>query len=132
MMRVIPLSILSFFHTLKLRIPSYLIQRIHDSNCRQLLNYHLLSQACICLQVDDVFIWCTIYGSNDSTLLLFIHGGFGQSAYWGLQVATLKSSYRCILMDSRGEGRSTLSSTGLTYDLMLLLCSIILLFNQHT
>ncbi|CAF4100335.1 unnamed protein product, partial [Adineta steineri] len=70
------------------------------------------------VQINNVSIWYTTYGPVGAPPLLFIHGGFGQSAYWGLQVAQLKSSYRCILMDSRGQGRSTVTPAGITYDLM--------------
>ncbi|CAF4527836.1 unnamed protein product [Rotaria socialis] len=50
--------------------------------------------------------------------ILFLHGGFGNSDYWGFQIQALKSSYQCIVMDSRGQGRSTSSSANITYDLM--------------
>ncbi|CAF4680871.1 unnamed protein product [Rotaria sp. Silwood1] len=69
-------------------------------------------------KINDIGIWYTIYGSNNATSLLFLHGGFANSNYWGLQVEELKSFYRCILMDSRGQGRSFTTSTDITYDLM--------------
>jgi pimeloyl-ACP methyl ester carboxylesterase len=59
-----------------------------------------------------------MYGPTNAAPVLFLHGGFARSDYWGLQVEQLKSSYRCILMDSRGQGRSTMSSANITYDLM--------------
>ncbi|CAF4271393.1 unnamed protein product [Rotaria sp. Silwood2] len=69
-------------------------------------------------EINNILIWYTIYGSDNAIPLLFLHGGFANSDYWGLQVGELKSLYRCILMDSRGQGRSFTSSTNITYDLM--------------
>lgn len=70
------------------------------------------------LSINNVSIWYTMYGPTDGIPVLFLHGGLANSDYWGLQVEELKSTYRCILMDSRGHGRSTMSSDHLTYDLM--------------
>jgi pimeloyl-ACP methyl ester carboxylesterase len=69
-------------------------------------------------QINNISIWYTIYGPDNGIPLLFLHGGFANSDYWGLQIKELKSVYRCILMDSRGQGRSSMSSTNITYDLM--------------
>ena len=70
------------------------------------------------LQRNGFKIWYTTYGSENCAPVLFLHGGFANSNYWAYQVKALKSKYRCIVMDSRGQGRSTLSSTGISYDLM--------------
>lgn len=69
-------------------------------------------------EINGVMIWHTIYGPSDGIPVLFLHGGFANSNYWGFQVEELQSIYRCILMDSRGQGRSTTSSVDITYDLM--------------
>lgn len=68
--------------------------------------------------INGIRIWYTIYGSSKGIPVLFLHGGFANSDYWGLQIKELKSVYRCILMDSRGQGRSTMSSSSITYGLM--------------
>ncbi|CAF1140380.1 unnamed protein product [Rotaria sp. Silwood1] len=70
------------------------------------------------VQINDILIWYSVYGSKEGIPVLFLHGGFAHSDYWALQVEQLKSSYTCILMDSRGHGRSTMSSANITYDLM--------------
>lgn len=70
------------------------------------------------LQRDGFKIWYTTYGPKNAAPILFLHGGLGNSDYWGNQVKALKSKYRCILMDLRGHGRSTLPSAGISYDLM--------------
>ena len=69
-------------------------------------------------KIGDIRVWFNVYGSAKRPPVLFLHGGFGNSDYWGLQVRELRKSYRCIVMDSRGQGRSTLSSANITYDLM--------------
>ena len=38
--------------------------------------------------------------------VVFLHGGLANSDYFGNQVAALAKSYRVILVDSRGHGRS--------------------------
>ena len=69
-------------------------------------------------QINGIRIWYQIYGSDDAEPLLFIHGGFANSNYWGKQVRRLRAKYRCIVMDSRGHGRSTMSAASITYDVM--------------
>jgi hypothetical protein len=46
------------------------------------------------------------------------HGGLAHSEYLGLQVAALKDDYDIISVDSRGHGRSTVTSEPISYDLM--------------
>ncbi|CAF3835503.1 unnamed protein product [Rotaria sordida] len=69
--------------------------------------------------INNIRIWYTIYGPKRAPPILFLHAGLANSDYWGLQVPELKSSYRCILMDLRGQGRSTISSANITFDLMM-------------
>ncbi|CAF2512180.1 unnamed protein product [Rotaria sp. Silwood2] len=69
-------------------------------------------------QINNISIWYTIYGPENGAPVLFLHGGFANSDYWGLQVRQLQSTYKCILMDSRAHGRSPSSSANITYDLM--------------
>ena len=70
------------------------------------------------LRINNMLIWYSVYGSANKPAVLFLHGGFANSNYWGLQVEKLRSMYRCILMDSRGHGRSLMPSDNITYDLM--------------
>ncbi|MDW9912842.1 alpha/beta fold hydrolase [Sinorhizobium meliloti] len=66
--------------------------------------------------VDGARIWYAAYGSGDPVIML--HGGLANSNYWGHQVRELAKSFRVIVMDSRGHGRSTRDNRPLTYDLM--------------
>lgn len=66
--------------------------------------------------VNGIKIWHAVYGSGEPVLML--HGGLGNSNYWGNQISTLAGSYQVIVMDSRGHGRSTRDDRPYSYDLM--------------
>jgi pimeloyl-ACP methyl ester carboxylesterase len=65
-------------------------------------------------------IWFAEWGARSTgTPVLLLHGGFGNSNYFGRLIPVLLAhGYRVIAMDSRGHGRSTRSDAPLTYDLM--------------
>jgi pimeloyl-ACP methyl ester carboxylesterase len=64
-------------------------------------------------------IWFAECGPKSSgTPVLLLHGGFGNSNYYGHLIPVLAAhGYRVVAMDSRGHGRST-NDSPLTYDLM--------------
>jgi pimeloyl-ACP methyl ester carboxylesterase len=66
--------------------------------------------------VNGIKIWYAVYGQGKPVLLL--HGGLGNSNYWGNQVPVLARQYQVIVMDSRGHGRSTRDDKPYGYDLM--------------
>jgi pimeloyl-ACP methyl ester carboxylesterase len=66
--------------------------------------------------VNNIKIWYATFGKGAPVILL--HGGLGNSNYWGLQVRALSSRYQVIVMDSRGHGRSTRDEQPYGYDLM--------------
>ena len=69
------------------------------------------------LEHDGARIWYAAYGSGSPVILL--HGGLGHSGNWGYQVPALVSrSYRVVVIDSRGHGRSTRDARPFTYELM--------------
>ncbi|UJR06854.1 hypothetical protein I4U23_011143 [Adineta vaga] len=73
------------------------------------------------LQLTNHRIWYNIYGKSTYSPVLFLHGGLANSDYWGLQIEELKSEYQCIVMDSRGQGRSSAlssSTESISYGLM--------------
>jgi len=47
--------------------------------------------------------------------VLFLHGGLANSNYWGLQVGKIAEHFTVIVMDTRGHGRSPLSSSEFSY-----------------
>ena len=66
---------------------------------------------------DGARIWYAAYGSGSPVIVL--HGGLGHSGNWGYQVPGLvANSYRTILIDSRGHGRSTRDDRPYSYDQM--------------
>jgi non-heme chloroperoxidase len=51
-------------------------------------------------------IWYATYGQGPAVVLL--HGGMGNATNWGFQVpALVTAGYRAIVIDSRGQGRSS-------------------------
>lgn len=66
--------------------------------------------------INGVQIWYATYGHGKPVILL--HGGLGNSNYWGNQVPILARHYKVIVMDSRGHGRSTRNEQPYSYDLM--------------
>jgi pimeloyl-ACP methyl ester carboxylesterase len=66
--------------------------------------------------VNGIRIWYATFGHGEPVLLL--HGGLANSNYWGNQVPALAGSYRVVVMDSRGHGRSTHDERPYGYDLM--------------
>lgn len=66
--------------------------------------------------VNGIKIWYAVFGHGKPVILL--HGGLGNSNYWGNQVPVLAKHYEVIVMDSRGHGRSTRNEQPYGYDLM--------------
>jgi pimeloyl-ACP methyl ester carboxylesterase len=66
--------------------------------------------------VNGIDLWYAEYGKGPPVILL--HGGLGNSDYWGNQVPALARSYRVITIDSRGHGRSGRDARPYGYDLM--------------
>ncbi|MGO8190267.1 alpha/beta fold hydrolase, partial [Rhizobium leguminosarum] len=66
---------------------------------------------------DGARICYASYGSGPPVILL--HGGLGHSGNWCYQVpALLRRGRRVVLIDSRGQGRSTCDSRPYSYELM--------------
>lgn len=66
--------------------------------------------------VGDVKIWYATFGKGEPVLLL--HGGLGNSDYWGDQVPALAENHQVIVLDTRGHGRSSRDATPYTYGLL--------------
>ena len=66
---------------------------------------------------DGARIWYAAFGDGPPVILL--HGGLGNARNWGHQVpALVAAGYRAIVVDSRGQGRSTRDSKPYSYELM--------------
>ena len=68
--------------------------------------------------VNGIKIWYAEFGPANGKPVILLHGGLGNSDYFGNQVPVLAKHYRVIVMDSRGHGRSTRDSQPYGYDLM--------------
>jgi len=76
--------------------------------------------------VNDVKIWYGMFGRplNESLAhgiwpVVFIHGGFGNSDYFGYQIRDLQHGpWTLITLDSRSQGRSTGLDQPISYDIM--------------
>jgi pimeloyl-ACP methyl ester carboxylesterase len=66
--------------------------------------------------VDDAKIHYAIFGTGDAVVLL--HGGLGNGDYMVFQAQALAPSHRVIVIDLRGQGRSTRGAHGIHYHQM--------------
>lgn len=66
--------------------------------------------------VNGIELYYAVYGKGSPVILL--HGGLGNSDYWGNLIPALADRYQVIVMDSRGHGRSTRDAQPYGYDLM--------------
>ncbi len=66
--------------------------------------------------VNGVRLWYALYGHGAPVIL--VHGGLGNSNYWGLQIPALVAHYQVIALDSRGHGRSTWDGKSISYHQM--------------
>jgi pimeloyl-ACP methyl ester carboxylesterase len=67
---------------------------------------------------DGAQIYYATYGKADGPPVLLLHGGLGNGDHFGFQVPALADKFRVIAIDSRGQGRSTLTKGKLTYATM--------------
>ena len=67
------------------------------------------------IAVNGVDIFYAAYGKGPAVLLL--HGGLGNSHYWGHQVPALAEHFTVIVMDTRGHGRSPMTSRKFGYNI---------------
>jgi pimeloyl-ACP methyl ester carboxylesterase len=67
-------------------------------------------------KVNGAEIYYAIYGSGKPLILL--HGGLGNTDYWGGQIAAFSARYKVINIASRGHGRSTRDDQAYSYHLM--------------
>jgi pimeloyl-ACP methyl ester carboxylesterase len=66
-------------------------------------------------QVNGTSIFFAQFGKGPNVLLL--HGGLASSNYWGNQINELAKNFAVTVMDTRGHGRSPLTSDALSYEL---------------
>jgi len=63
---------------------------------------------------DGASIWYAAYGSGPP--VVFLHGGMGNSSNWAYQLPEIVAAgYTAVVVDSRGQGRSTRNSQPFSY-----------------
>ncbi|MFN0251702.1 MAG: alpha/beta fold hydrolase [Kofleriaceae bacterium] len=67
---------------------------------------------------DGAKIYYATYGDATRPPVVLLHGGMGNSDHFGFQMPALVDKFWVIVVDSRGQGRSSLSKGGLTYHAM--------------
>jgi pimeloyl-ACP methyl ester carboxylesterase len=68
------------------------------------------------LTINGANIYYEVIGETSAPVLLFLHGGFGHIENFNNMLAQIAGSYKIIGIDSRGQGKSSLGSTPLTYE----------------
>ncbi|PIV74679.1 MAG: alpha/beta hydrolase [Rhodobacteraceae bacterium CG17_big_fil_post_rev_8_21_14_2_50_65_11] len=68
--------------------------------------------------VNGIEMYHAVYGEDQGTPILMIHGGLGHGDLWAAQVADLMQDHRVIVADTRGHGRSTNDGSAYSYDLL--------------
>ncbi|MEP2029538.1 MAG: alpha/beta hydrolase [Paracoccaceae bacterium] len=68
--------------------------------------------------INGIEMYHAIYGGDDGTPILMIHGGLAHADVWGAQVSDLMTDYRVIVADTRGHGRSTNDGSDYSYGLL--------------
>jgi len=68
--------------------------------------------------VNGANIYYGIYGSAKAPPVILLHGGLGNADHFAHQIPVLADRFQVIVIDSRGQGRSTLSTVPLTYSSM--------------
>lgn len=70
------------------------------------------------VDVHGAKIYYAVHGKPSNPPVILLHGGLGNSDHFAFQLPALVDKFHVILIDSRGQGRSTLSRGKLTYHAM--------------
>lgn len=70
------------------------------------------------VEIKGAQIYYAIYGVPTGDPVVLLHGGLGNSDHFAFQLPALTSTFKVIVIDSRGQGRSTLSRGKLSYHAM--------------
>ncbi|GAB1525580.1 hypothetical protein RhiTH_008743 [Rhizoctonia solani] len=69
--------------------------------------------------INGAQIWHAEFGKRNPSKLpvIMLHGALASSRWWGKEVERLMKKHYVIVMDTRGQGRSTMDNKTFTYDL---------------
>ena len=68
--------------------------------------------------VNGIRMYYAVFNKHGGRPVILLHGGLGSSDDWGSEAPLLAKTHEVIVVDSRGQGRSTMSSQPLSYELM--------------
>lgn len=68
------------------------------------------------LETDGAKIYYEVTGNKNRSVLLLLHGGFGNIEDFNTILPDLNKDFKIIAIDSRGQGKSTLGSKRLSYE----------------
>lgn len=66
----------------------------------------------------DARIWFATFGDDKRDTVMLLHGGGGNADYWGHLVRDLSRDHRVLVIDCRGQGRSTNEAKAISYEQM--------------
>jgi pimeloyl-ACP methyl ester carboxylesterase len=66
----------------------------------------------------DARLYYEVHGGKEKPAVLLLHGGGANTNYWAHLVRDLGSDFQVVVMDSRGQGRSTHEGASISYELM--------------
>lgn len=67
------------------------------------------------IEIEQASLYYEQQGNMEGPALVFLHGGFGDIETFNAITPRLSQTYRLIAIDSRGQGKSTLGSSRLSY-----------------
>lgn len=70
------------------------------------------------VQRNGARIWYASFGARNAPAILLLHGGGGSSDHWGHLVRDLARDHHVLVIDSRGQGRSTQDGKSISYQQM--------------
>lgn len=68
--------------------------------------------------VNDINLYYAIFNKVGKAPVILLHGAFVSSDVWSFEVPLLMKTHQVIVVDSRGHGRSSMSSQPFSYELM--------------
>ncbi|HEY6954884.1 MAG TPA: alpha/beta hydrolase [Flavisolibacter sp.] len=68
--------------------------------------------------VNDIKMYYAVFNKDGKDPVILLHGAFVSSDEWGFEVPLLCKNHKVIVLDSRGHGRSTMSTQPFSYSLM--------------
>ena len=71
-------------------------------------------------KANNIELWYATFGHTNPHHgpVILLHGGMANANYWGLQIPALAQDHEVIVVDSRGQGRSTWDGKAVSYHLM--------------